>query len=74
MRSAPKSGFVDADPVLEWEGNTVGAEVAGHHGSTGVIAQGMRARVRQEPGRPHYLRSEQAGLGSREIKTQAHRG
>jgi hypothetical protein len=54
--SAPKSLLVDADPVLEWEGNTFDAVLAWRRGSTGVIEQGMRSRVRQEPGRPYRLR------------------
>jgi len=37
---APKSLFVDADPVVEWEGNTADAVVAWHGGSTGVSGAG----------------------------------
>ena len=64
MWRVPKSLIVDADPFLEWEGNTDDAEVALRHGSTGVDEQGMRSKVRQEPGRPHRLHPESAGRGA----------
>ena len=62
---------MDADPVLEWEGKTVGAAMAWHHGFTGVDEQGMRSKVRQEPGRPHRFRLKSIRYGNRKTKTLA---
>jgi hypothetical protein len=40
VSKAPKSRIAGADPVLEWEGNTVGAEKAWRRGPAGVVRAG----------------------------------